>query len=142
MKKTVTAQITTSAPAENVWELVSNFSDASKQTIAVTSTEANGNKRIVTFKNGHQVEEDLIEKNNEDMTIKWKQESKKGFIPIKNIEIEIKLQSISEAETVIKFTFNYDTIMGHIGMMMNFMMIKSKLTKIAQGNLKKIAHNK
>lgn len=136
MKNIVSATASISASPEKVWEYISDFSDASHQVISVEKTEVSGKTRTVTFKNGHQVEEELVEKNT-NKNIRWEQEGKKGFVPIKNTEAEISLTPEGE-NTKITFTFYYDTIMGPIGWMMNIMMVKSKLTGIAERNVRKI----
>lgn len=135
--KSVSSSLVLSAPLKKVWVYVCDFSHASKQMIAVKKTKLTGKKRLVTFKNGHEVSETLLNKI-ENESLRWAQEGKKGFVPIKNVEVEIKLQTKGANATMIIFTFYYDTKMGPIGWMMNFLMIRKKLTKIAEQNLKHI----
>lgn len=137
MKKTVTASITIPSPIEKVWEYISDFSDAGHQVIAVESTKGKEPDRVVTFKNGHQVLEHLLEKSLNEK-LKWAQSGKKGFVPIKNVEVEIKLTPEGSGNTTIQFSFYYETVMGPIGWMMNIIMVKKKLSHIAEQNAKKI----
>lgn len=55
MRNKVTSMISIDTPLENVWKYVSDFWDASHQTIAVMKTNLDWNKREVIFKNGHVV---------------------------------------------------------------------------------------
>lgn len=137
MKKIASATASISSSPEEVWRYISDFSNAKHQVIAVKDTKIiGGNQRIVSFKNGHQVSEKLLE-NVSNKIIHWKQEGQKGFVPIKNTEVKILLAPEGKS-TKLTFTFHYDTIMGPIGWMMNMMMVKSKLTGIAQSNVHKI----
>ncbi len=137
MKNIISTSIIVPAPLEKVWEFISDFSNADHQVIAVESTKNIGKDgRIVTFKNGHQVEEKLQEKKS-NTNLRWSQVSKKGFVPLKNIEGEINIIP-SGKDTKLTFSFYYDTIMGPIGWMMNVIMVRKKLTQIAEKNTKKI----
>lgn len=137
MKNMVSAIAVVQAAPENVWQYVSEFSDASHQVIAVETTKKiTDDKRTVIFKNGHQVDEHLLEKL-PNKKIHWAQTSKKGFVPIKNTEVEITL-SPSGNETELSFSFIYETVMGPVGWIMNMMMIKKKLKGIAEKNIGKI----
>lgn len=135
--KSVSSSLVLSAPLKKVWAYVCDFSHASRQMIAVKKTKLKGKKRLVTFKNGHEVLETLLSKV-ENSSLRWAQEGKKGFVPIKNVEVEIKLNAKGKDRTSVFFTFYYKTKMGPIGWMMNFLMIHKKLTKIAEQNLKHI----
>lgn len=137
MKNIVSSSIIVAAPAEQVWKYVSDFSHAGHQVIAVESTEMTGKDRLVTFKNGHQVKEHLLGSPSNGK-IRWSQENKKGFVPIKNVEVEIQITPGDKNSTNLQFSFFYDTIMGPIGWMMNIFMVKGKLTHIAEQNSGKI----
>lgn len=137
MKNTVSSSVLISAPLSEVWSYISDFSDASHQVIAVENTKMMGNdQRIVSFKNGHQVAEQLVEKS-QNTKLRWKQENRKGFVPLKNTEGELSIAPNGK-DTKLTFAFHYNTLMGPIGWMMNMMMVKSKLTGIAKSNARKI----
>ncbi len=130
------SQIIAATP-DQVWKYISDFSDASHQMIAVTDTQANGDARTVSFKNGHQVNEKLITSEPQKF-LRWSQETQQGFIPIQNVEEEITLTP-AEGGTEVGFSFHYDTKMGPMGWLMNLMMVRGKLAGYAQSNLNKIA---
>ena len=141
-RQKVSLTIDINAPAEKVWQIISNFQEF-KWNAGVKESKTNsnevGSERVINFKDGGTIKQKLEKVNPEKMMVSWRIiETDNKALPVNSYAAKIFVKSVDSNTTNIIYKSGfYRGFMGNDPPAeLNDENSKIKVTKFIEGNLK------